>query len=168
MLRYGPSFGTCIRHPCFREFKTTLSCGPESLLYIDCDQLQACLAKQDITPCRNPKQSHDRDTNFMHTRIGARYLRTVNGCRKEPGEEKTDMRAAKLICLLAESTKAGPEHGQIEVDENYSRVRKRAFEDGCGILEGVTKLSRAMRHRHRLNINTREKQEYFVRCMLVM
>lgn len=133
-----------------------------------CTLLQAHWAEEGITACRNPKQPHDRDTNFVHTRIDAGYLKTGKGCRKEPGEEKTDMRAEKLICLLAESDKAGPEHGQIEVDENYSRVLKRAFEGGCGILEGVTKLSLVMRHRHRLSINTREKHKYFVQCMLVM
>lgn len=52
---------------------------------------------------------------------------TGKGCRKEPGEEKTDMRAAKLMCLLAELDRASPEHGQIDVDENCS---KRAFEAG--------------------------------------
>lgn len=43
---------------------------------------------------------------------------------------------------------ASPEHGRIEVGDIYSRVLRRAFEDGsavelcCGLLEGVTKLLR--------------------------
>lgn len=43
------------------------------------------------------------------------------------GEEKTHMRAAKLMCLLAELDRVSPKHGQIEVDKNHS---KRAFEAG--------------------------------------
>lgn len=61
--------------------------------------------------------------------------------------KKTDTRSAKVMCLLNESDKARPEHGQIEVDEDSSKVLKKTLEDGlavelcCGILEGVTKLS---------------------------
>lgn len=35
--------------------------------------------------------------------------------------------APSLVCLLAELDRASPEHGQVEVGENYS---KRAFEAG--------------------------------------
>lgn len=85
---------------------------------------------------RSPKQRHDRGTDFVCTRRGARFEdweRLSHGGKAEG--EKTYMRATKLMC---------PEHRPIVANENYSRVLKRIVEDElcCGILEGVTKLSR--------------------------